>query len=368
MTDLNVWEKYVRLQRNIGNMLIKRNIGKTIYSNGVVWLSVPDNATINNFNKVEYYFSDDPSKIFRSSLSNFVKEFKKYISPNDEIDKEYRSVFDLDRASILDTFAKIQSNFVQDSNSTECIKHELYHPNDNVPVTSTLVDFDLTMSGMTNKRENVIIRGKPLFIAVDGGDAVGKTTICRYINQLLLDADKPSVCALGHAHGEFGQLVRSTILNDLTANTSHTTQLLLFMANRRHIYENVVKPALQKGKIAIVDRWHLTSYAYQCNAVNFDTLVMGTTEECIPDINFVLLADKDISKKRIIDRNQVSDHLEKSALDRSDLLNAKFREGALSNKYAKSTFIIDANQSLDEVKHQVKTILSMYLDITEKEI
>lgn len=203
---------------------------------------------------------------------------------------------------------------------------------------------------------NIPLRDLTPFIAVDGGDAVGKTTVCEFIHALLKDLDRESVVTMGHAHGEFGGLVRSTILHPWTSESSHTSQLLLFLANRRHILEEVVWPAMDKGTIPVVDRWHLTSYAYQPNAVAKRELMFGSVPQ-LPTLNIVLLASKKVSEERRALRNRSTDHLEVRAIDKVDQLNALFREGAEDGVFAKHTVIIDADlplaQVLDNVKHEV---------------
>lgn len=203
---------------------------------------------------------------------------------------------------------------------------------------------------------NIPLRVLTPFIAVDGGDAVGKTTVCEYIRGVLESCGRDSVVTMGHAHGEFGGLVRSTILHPWTSESSHTSQLLLFLANRRHILEEVVWPALDEGTIPVVDRWHLTSYAYQPNAVAKLDLMFGSVPQ-LPTLNIVLLASKKVSEERRANRNRSTDHLEVRAIDKADQLNALFREGAQDGVFAKHTVIIDADlplaQVLDNVKHEV---------------
>lgn len=193
----------------------------------------------------------------------------------------------------------------------------------------------------------------PPFIAVDGGDAVGKTTICQYIAQVLKEEGETPVLTVGHAHGEFGGLVRSTILHPWTADSSHTSQLLLFLANRRYIMEEVVNPAREKGAIPVVDRWHLTSHAYQPNAHNKRELMFNAVP-VLPTLNIVLLADREKSLERRANRNRSTDHLEERAISDAVNLNGRFREGAEEGCYAHRTVIIDANRPLELVCEDVK--------------
>lgn len=213
--------------------------------------------------------------------------------------------------------------------------------------------------------DNVPLRDSTPFIAVDGGDAVGKTTICEYIDGVLKSFGHDTVLSTGHAHGEFGSLVRSTILHPWTSEASHTSQLLLFLANRRHILEEVVWPALDQGIIPIVDRWHLTSRAYQYNAVNALDVMMKVVPQ-LPTLNFVLLAPKEVSEERRKLRNRATDHLEERAINDADNLNRRFREGAESDLYAAKTIIIDTSKPLTEVYDDVRMALMAHIGYRRK--
>lgn len=201
---------------------------------------------------------------------------------------------------------------------------------------------------------------KYAFISVEGGDAVGKTTVVNIIKDVFEHNGLNHRVSTGHAHGEFGQLVRETILDDLTAGVSHTTQLLLFMANRRHIYENIVLPIIKDGGACVVDRWHLTSAAYQHEAENLIDICYKTAP-IPPTLNIVLIADQRTSIERRNARNERTDHIERRAIADQVQLNHRFIDGANSGRYGVDSVIVDSTVDLGTLEDRINTIVIEHL-------
>lgn len=198
-----------------------------------------------------------------------------------------------------------------------------------------------------------------MFIAVEGGDAVGKTTVCKHIQKRLTEHGITTDVVLGHALGEFGQLVRNTLLSEVTADTSDTTKLLLFLANRRHIYENAVLPALRNGSVVVVDRWHISSAVYQATAEALSRLCL-TVCPILPDLNIVLIASPEVAREREAKRGESSDHLSEMALQTAHDFAVRFRQCARIGVFGSDNEIVNADQPLEQVLADIDKILKKY--------
>ena len=53
------------------------------------------------------------------------------------------------------------------------------------------------------------------------------------------------------------------ILLDPASGISRATEALLFMASRAQLVEREIRPALERGEVVLVDRFFLSTYAYQ---------------------------------------------------------------------------------------------------------
>jgi len=100
-------------------------------------------------------------------------------------------------------------------------------------------------------------RGK--FIVVEGLDGSGKTEV---INRLKLDF--PNFLYTREPGGsEFGEMIRSVLLDAKSKNVPPLPLLLGFMSSRASHIEEMVLPALLNGKNVISDRFDTSTFAFQ---------------------------------------------------------------------------------------------------------
>lgn len=143
-----------------------------------------------------------------------------------------------------------------------------------------------------------------LFISVDGLDCVGKTTA---IN-LLSDALKAQGFDVLTLHGNWGDEFNSDLTKVIRSQyrkINHGTQVLLFLAMRLHMLKAHVLPALEQGKIVIVDRWNITTKIYQEKAgslVDPISDMVGIADR-LPDISFFITVPEDVYIQRKQQRN-----------------------------------------------------------------
>jgi dTMP kinase len=101
-----------------------------------------------------------------------------------------------------------------------------------------------------------------VFICIEGIDASGKTTHARRLVENLRSKAFDAVYTTEPTSGEIGKIIRTNILQSQERVPS-VIEALLFAVDRIEHVENMVKPALQEGKIVISDRYVYSSLAYQ---------------------------------------------------------------------------------------------------------
>lgn len=101
-----------------------------------------------------------------------------------------------------------------------------------------------------------------VFICIEGIDASGKTTHARRLVENLRGKGFDAVYTTEPTSGEIGKIIRTNILQSQERVPS-MIEALLFAVDRIEHVENMVKPALQEGKIVISDRYVYSSLAYQ---------------------------------------------------------------------------------------------------------
>jgi len=103
-------------------------------------------------------------------------------------------------------------------------------------------------------------RGK--LIVFEGAEGAGKTTQIRILSERLTNAAVSWVGVREPGGTPVGDDIRDIVLHqdeELTA----ATEALLFMASRAELVAREIMPALEKRSVVLVDRFFLSTYAYQ---------------------------------------------------------------------------------------------------------
>ncbi|MGA9227457.1 MAG: dTMP kinase [Mesobacillus sp.] len=205
-----------------------------------------------------------------------------------------------------------------------------------------------------------------IFITIEGPDGSGKTTI---INMLAENLQKEGfeVVATREPGGiEIAEQIRQVILDrDNTAMDPRTEALLYAAARRQHLAEKV-KPALEKGKIILCDRFVDSSLAYQgyARGLGIDE-VYSINEFAIEDMMPQLTLYFDLAPELGLERINKNKGREVNRLDLENLeFHQKVREGymILADRFADRIVKIDASRELNSVyedaEAKIKDILN----------
>jgi dTMP kinase len=128
------------------------------------------------------------------------------------------------------------------------------------------------------------------FISFEGPDGSGKTTNVWLLAGPIQEATGREVTLLREPGGtEIGEEIRMTLHDPKNVEMHARTELLLYMASRAQLVEQVILPALERGAIVICDRFLDSSLAYQGAGRNLgydDILMIGlfATGGLLPDL------------------------------------------------------------------------------------
>lgn len=201
---------------------------------------------------------------------------------------------------------------------------------------------------------------KGFLITFEGGDGCGKSTQLKLFVDYLKSKNYDFIVSREPGGTELGEDVRKILLNS-KYNISSTTEFLLFSASRATIVEQVIKPALESGKIVVLDRYYDSSYTYQGYAGNLPIDSVKTiTEFAIkgtkPDLTFLL----DLSYEDGMKRKSKDEKL--AELDRMELkgkeYHDKVRQGYLkiAHDNPDRVVVIDSSKSKEEIFENIKEI------------
>lgn len=148
-----------------------------------------------------------------------------------------------------------------------------------------------------------------VLVAFEGIDGAGKTTQARLLRERLVEAGFDVVSTKEPTNGPHGQAIRASAQN---GRLPVEEELRLFMLDRQEHVEQLIKPAVQRGDIVIVDRYYLSTVAYQ-GARGMDPEELRLMNEAIapvPDLLVILDVEPDVGLARIRGRGDEADLFE----------------------------------------------------------
>lgn len=192
------------------------------------------------------------------------------------------------------------------------------------------------------------------FITVEGIDGCGKTTISRFMYEWL----KSKGFDVIHTVEPTGTWVGDCVKRGFSELSSPFAEALLFMADRAEHSLQIGK-WISEGKIVVSDRYVDSTFAYQGASLGSEGLEnavewlkeASTPYILAPDLTLLLLLDPATSLERISGRPR------KTKFENLDFLvevNRVYRNLSESEERFR---VVDASQSLDEVKENVIGVL-----------
>jgi dTMP kinase len=102
------------------------------------------------------------------------------------------------------------------------------------------------------------------YLALEGGDGSGKTTVASALVHRLEDRGHQVVLVREPGGTELGERVRDIVLD--SDHVDRWAEVFLFAAQRAQLARDVILPALEEGAWVISDRSYYSSIAYQGRA------------------------------------------------------------------------------------------------------
>lgn len=104
---------------------------------------------------------------------------------------------------------------------------------------------------------------KGVFISIEGGEGVGKTTQINALAAALRERGKDVIVTREPGGTEGAEAIRQMLLSGSASRWEPRAEALLFAAARSDHVERLIQPAIEAGKWVISDRYLDSSRAYQ---------------------------------------------------------------------------------------------------------
>jgi dTMP kinase len=169
--------------------------------------------------------------------------------------------------------------------------------------------------------------GRGVFLVLDGLDRAGKSTQLELLADWLEKRGLPFKRCRDPGGTKAGDAIRNLLL-DVRSTLGMPCEALLYLASRAQLVSEIVRPALEEGRIVLCDRYELATFAYQGHAGGIDLAALRAaarlaTGGLAPDWTGVLDIDPETAASR---RVGPADRIEARSSD----FHRKVRDGFLA--------------------------------------
>lgn len=204
---------------------------------------------------------------------------------------------------------------------------------------------------------------KGVFIAFEGPDGSGKSTMIRMIAQYFTEMNIDFIETREPGGTKIGEDIRRILLDNSNKDMFPETEALLYAASRGQHFKEKILPAIGEGKVVLCDRFLLSSLAYQGvgRGLGIEEVMMindFAIKGIRPDLTLFFHVDPDTTLIRKTNKKG-GDRLEREGKS----FHRKVYDGymELIKRYPENIEIVDATKSKGEVFEETKKIIINFL-------
>ncbi|CAN5910721.1 hypothetical protein BH23PLA1_BH23PLA1_25270 [soil metagenome] len=187
------------------------------------------------------------------------------------------------------------------------------------------------------------------FLCLEGPDGGGKTTQAARLVEALRSSGREVVACRDPGGTALGDRLRSILLDRSAVPIGFRAEMLLYMASRAQLVEEVIRPALRSGVSVVSDRFLLSNVVYQGYAGGLDVeevwqVGQAATGGLLPDWTGLLDVPPEVARSRI---GPPRDRIE----DRGEAYRQRVREGFLkaAESYPAPLVVLDGSADAEAV-------------------
>ncbi|MFY9176517.1 MAG: dTMP kinase [Caldicoprobacterales bacterium] len=197
---------------------------------------------------------------------------------------------------------------------------------------------------------------KGYFITFEGPDGSGKTTQINLLKEYLVNKGHDVIVTREPGGTPISEAIRNIILDTRHKEMNAITEMLLYAAARAQHVAQLIKPALDQGKIVLCDRFVDSSVAYQGVGRNLgiemiEEINKVALQGIVPDLTLFFDIEPEKGLKRGLGRDRKADRLEQEDIS----FHKKVYQGfcMLCQRYPERFKRINADADIEEIHCQI---------------
>jgi dTMP kinase len=202
------------------------------------------------------------------------------------------------------------------------------------------------------------------FITFEGIDGCGKTTQFHMLATWLRDQGREVIETVEPGGTGIGQQIRKILLNPENFDLRPRAELLLYFASRAQNVDQVIRPALDGGKVVLCDRFTDSTLVYQGCGRGLEASVVLELDQIAcrglkPDTTLLIDIDLATSLARAKRRNERMGKSESRIDDESSAFHERVRAGyvELARAEPERFRVIDGRAPIGEVAARIREAL-----------
>lgn len=203
-----------------------------------------------------------------------------------------------------------------------------------------------------------------LFITLEGGEGVGKSTQLAVIRSYLAAVGKNVLMTREPGGTAFAEAIRDLLLAPRDEAVAEDAELLLMFAARADHLKKCIRPALDAGTWVVCDRFTDATYAYQGGGRGVSKTRIAELENLVqqglhPDLTLLLDAPVDVGLQRAKARKGEPDRFERENVAFFNRVRDTYlaRAAAEPQRFR----IIDAARPVEQVRVDIEAALAQLL-------
>lgn len=201
---------------------------------------------------------------------------------------------------------------------------------------------------MTSVTSPGVYSERGLFVCFEGGEGSGKSTQSRLLRESLEAEGHRVLLTFEPGDTSVGKELRRIVLSPETGSLAHKTEALLYAADKAEHVETLVRPALERGEVVIMDRYVDSSLAYQgagrdLDVAEVEQVQRWATGDLRPHLTVVLDVDPAVGMQRFEGR----DRIEGESLEFHQRVRQAFLD--MAARSPEHYLVLDGRAPVDEI-------------------